>query len=549
MKRLRSAVSAIVLFLAVGSYAGQYQLKPATTTPPFKNPDGGQIQYTNATLPYVGSSSAWGQSHQNDLNFVDCRGTITTVWVWVPDKIPGTQTDDPLDTPPEEVIVHEKCTASYSGWYFLSGLGDGDCDNGLGFDPVETFEPFYMWGEEPVLLGYTFSGVSQGTRYKKRAGGAELIVECSPFGSAFIADGMCSASVNYGVQIISPKVTLYGVTDFTSPRAIKFITGQNIGATVSLVPSSGTSPYEEHPLGILANSHDWSIPSWDPFKNYVYGTSLGKLYDHTAADKKLATLEFYSNRAGSGQLICAFKVTQPPGARFEGGLPDIAAKSKPIESVRPEGDGWDVRTGSIFISGGYFWMGPGNGFPEGQNWTNVGITIPGGFPQEGTGAFCQLIKADRHLYRTLTAQGDFAKAFTHFIKSPYNALEALDAGFPYPHGGTWSLPNKGTGHDSPAQPLSWNPGDNYTLQWIKSTATDSFKTWAMFRPPSKDGRATTWIPIHSYTWNWSAVAEFLSGNWSLTSQSDPVPSEPDEDFDHPEWTRFSPSPFGFIGVP
>lgn len=140
MKRLRSAVSAIVLFLAVGSYAGQYQLKPATTTPPFKNPDGGQIQYTNATLPYVGSSSAWGQSHQNDLNFVDCRGTITTVWVWVPDKIPGTQTDDPLDTPPEEVIVHEKCTASYSGWYFLSGLGDGDCDNGLGFDPVETFD-------------------------------------------------------------------------------------------------------------------------------------------------------------------------------------------------------------------------------------------------------------------------------------------------------------------------------------------------------------------------------------------------------------------------
>jgi hypothetical protein len=158
VKRLRSAVSAIVLFLAVGSYAGQYQLKPSTTTPPFKNPDGGQIQYTNATLPYVGSSSAWGQSHQNDLNFVDCRGTITTVWVWVPDKIPGSQTDDPLDTPPEEVIVHERCTASYSGWYFLSGLGDGDCDNGLGFDPVETFEPFYMWGEELVLLGYSSAG-------------------------------------------------------------------------------------------------------------------------------------------------------------------------------------------------------------------------------------------------------------------------------------------------------------------------------------------------------------------------------------------------------
>lgn len=548
-RRMIMAVAFLMLLAGIAE-AGQYKLKPATQSPVFKNPSGGTIQYTNVTTTYTGGSGSWGASRQYDFSFVDAQGTITTVWEWVPDKIPGTQTDDSLDTPPEWVIVHEQSEASYSGWCFLSGMWIGACDNDLGFEVAETVEEMYTQGEEPGLSGYTFSGIAKGTRYKKRAGGAEISVTCNPFAAVAVVDGMCSAKVNYGVQIINPKIEVVGVTDFTTPaRAIKFITGQNIGATVSLQRSTGNQLYEEQHLGILQNSHRWTIPEWDSFKNYVYGEYLGKKYELAATDKEQAMLEFYSNKNGSGKLSCAFKVTEPAGAILEVDLPDLTAKSRTIESVRPDPDGWDVATGSIFLSGGYLCMGPGGGSAEGQQWTNVGISIPGGFPQQGTGGFCQLITADRRLYRTLTTQGVQAGAYTDFIKNPHNGLEGLDDGYPYPppHGGTWSLPNKGTGHDSPSQPLSWSPGDNYTLQWYKSTATDSFKTWAMFRPPSQGSRATTWIPIQSYIWTWSAVAE-LQGSWTITSQTVPTPSQPDEDFDHPEWTRFSPSPFGFIGA-
>lgn len=273
-RRMIMAVAFLMLLAGIAE-AGQYKLKPATQSPVFKNPSGGTIQYTNVTTTYTGGSGSWGASRQYDFSFVDAQGTITTVWEWVPDKIPGTQTDDSLDTPPEWVIVHEQSEASYSGWCFLSGMWIGACDNDLGFEVAETVEEMYTQGEEPGLSGYTFSGIAKGTRYKKRAGGAEISVTCNPFAAVAVVDGMCSAKVNYGVQIINPKIEVVGVTDFTTPaRAIKFITGQNIGATVSLQRSTGNQLYEEQHLGILQNSHVGRSRNGIPSRTMFTGNTL-----------------------------------------------------------------------------------------------------------------------------------------------------------------------------------------------------------------------------------------------------------------------------------
>lgn len=541
---------AFIMLLAGVSEAGQYKLKPSTPT--FKNPSGGTIQYTDVNTAYTGDSGSWGASRQYDTAFVDCDGTITTVWEWVPDKIPGTSTDDDLDTPPEWVIVHEQGEASYSGWYFLSGMGLGDCDNDLGFEVDETLAPWYMQGEEPTLIGYTFSGIAKGTRYKKQAGGAEITVTCSPFAGVAVIDGMCSAKVSYGVQIINPKVEVLGATDFTTPaRAIKFITGQNIGATLSLQRSLGNQLYEEQHLGILQNSHSWTIPEWDPFKSYTYG-SIGKRHNHSADDLKLVTLEFYSNANGSGQVTCSFKVTQPTGVKFEGGLPDATAKSKQIESVRPDFVEWHIADGTVtgFFPDLFSFFTDGNA-DYGQHWYDVEYSLSGGFGQVGQGAFCQLITPERHVFGTVSSTSppiDFVLLNPNTGQGA-NGIQARDHVFPYAVGPAplWTISGKGEAGDNPSQPTSV---PNQNLNWTKSTAHDTFEAWAMYKPPQKGDRTTTWIPMAKYTWQWRGTATNTANGWNLTGTTPSGLTSPRVTTNiHPEWDAVLASPFTSWGVP
>jgi hypothetical protein len=488
----------------------------------------------------------------------------------VPSRIPNPNPDaltdsdptndtiaDPLDTPPITVILVETCTATYGGQYFVpGGSGGGACDNGLGFGEVAFTSPMYMYeaadpdggGGTQTLIGYTFHGESKGTRYTKRAGGQTIQVTCSPLANAYAINGMCEASVSYSCSIIVPTVSLAGTTRFYDPHAIKFITGQRISATIS--PAGGGAPPASPDMGgglsIDPSSYSWSLTGdFDPFKDFTYG-SIGQRKEWLATDYKQAAFNFYANRQDSGKVLCDFKYVLPPGAKFAGGLPNFTAESREIDSVRPVLNDWEVRTGAVSLTISDFVFGAGGIANNGQQWLNVKVDLAQPFGDVGTAAFCQLINADRHLYRTTTIQNQP----THFIKDPHNKVEAtIDMGFPYPHGATWSIQNEGTGHDSPRQPLAYSWP--YTHIWHNSTASDSFQTYVMYRPPAQGGQPTTWIPIARYTWTWKGAAErtFANGIWSAYSL-DPgsrgtVTSAPRCTEIHPFWNKTSPSPFGF----
>lgn len=148
--------------LALSSHAGHYRLKAA----PPKNPSGGQIAYTNATVPYTNTASGYGASAIG-MDFVNCTGQITATFEWVPDNLPGTSTPDELDVYPSKVIAAEYCEATFEASYYLpAGGAVGDASNDLGFELDEDVEPIYIYEEgQPVLIGYTVRGVSKGTRY------------------------------------------------------------------------------------------------------------------------------------------------------------------------------------------------------------------------------------------------------------------------------------------------------------------------------------------------------------------------------------------------
>jgi hypothetical protein len=133
-----------------------------------------------------------------------------------------------------------------------------------------------------------------------------------------------------------------------------------------------------------------------------------------------------------------------------------------------------------------------------------------------------------------------------FVKDPNNGIKCLDAGYPYPFGGSWLVKNLGKGYDSPQQPIFWSPNDNGGTDWRRSSASDSFETWIMYMPPSVNSRPTAWIPIASYTWAWGGSATLATGAtvWTLNPGA-PTGGQPAESFVHPKWQDFSPGNFGF----
>ena len=91
------------------------------------------------------------------------------------------------------------------------------------------------------LMGWYFGGEVTGTRYTKIPGDLSITLECTPDARVQVTSGTCGASVEYRSGIVVPRVDLSGTTRFYEPHAIKFLTGQNIRATVSL----GVQPFGE----------------------------------------------------------------------------------------------------------------------------------------------------------------------------------------------------------------------------------------------------------------------------------------------------------------
>lgn len=504
-------------------------------------------------------------SYEGDQAFVTCQGTIITEWVWKPDQIEvppgsGNLIDDPLDTPPEWVIKAETCEGAYSGYYYIGGERGftGSCDNGLGFEAEETIEPIYIWDPiyGPILIGYAFAGTSKGTRYTCIPGGETITIDVTPYSQVTVTDGLCSAKVWYGSYIYAPFVELKGVTRFFDPHSIKFLTGQNIEATVRM--NGGGAPLPQGIVPVEPTSYQWSLSNEagvDVFKDYFTTDTVGVRTLLEGSDRTQSISHFYTNKDATTRVLCDLVIQFPQGAKLAGGPPYFQAKSKEIHSVRPQFEGSELVTGSVWLdlAGGRFTFGydpTSTNSGPGQVWREVQYKVPAPFDQVGDGCFVQLITADRHLWRTIAPQG---QGPIHFIKHPHNAVEALDTSFPYGLPGSlpmmWSLPGKGRFEDSPSQPLFWNAP--YTQWWYRSTADDTFRTWAMYRPPQKDGQPTVWIPMAEYAWAWGGVAErnpYPYGPWGLVSSYGLETQTPAHTFDFPEWNKFSPSPFDFIGI-
>ena len=130
-------------------------------------------------------------------------------------------------------------------------------------------------------------------------------------------------------------------------------------------------------------------------------------------------------------------------------------------------------------------------------------------------------------------------------------MEAIDTGMSYQFGTPWSISGKGSGVDSPAQPLTLNVP--FTHTWYRSKASDTFQTFAMYRPPPAVGsQPTTYIPIARYTWAWHGEAtrtQIPNTNqfnpWQLVSSGGGASGAAREFFDHQSWNGISPGTFGF----
>lgn len=164
------------------SWAGSYQPLQGQG---IKNPQGGSFTSAIGTVAYGGTMMGYGGTVEDD-HLVTMSGEITATWVWVRDRVPnpdpGALTDgnpnndtveDPLDVPPEEVIVVQYCRVTYMGAYFLTGSGlddgEGTCSNGLGSPIQSEYTPFYYTDASgnQILWGYGFSGESEGHKSEK----------------------------------------------------------------------------------------------------------------------------------------------------------------------------------------------------------------------------------------------------------------------------------------------------------------------------------------------------------------------------------------------
>lgn len=363
----------------------------------------------------------------------------------------------------------------------------------------------------------------------------------------------------YEARIIVPRVHLTGTTRFENfdPPRIQFLTGQQIKAEVQFVAPPGNIPQHLANPGIATRR--WSIgysegeqENWGEFKDYLVSHSSvnphlstgQKVFLMGLGDRSGQLFYFYTNNsepaAIPGKVKCA-AILAPPGPeqRYAGGLPSILVESLVVSSVKPLMPPGQPVLGQATIFNDYLmFAGPG------ILWPNINIQVPD-FGQVGEGAICQLITADRHVYRTVI-DPNLPDAFSHFIKQYWNGVESLDIDLPYPFDGSWNLAQgHGNYQDSPGNPLSLNYPN--TLQWTKSTAHDTFKTWVMYRPPQNNNLGHVWIPIAKFEWNWKAEANWSGTAWVVQPQGSSV-TNPEPTSLHPTWAKKTIYHFPFTGV-
>ena len=71
--------------------------------------------------------------------------------------------------------------------------------------------------------------------------------------------------------------------------------------------------------------------------------------------------------------------------------------------------------------------------------------------------------------------------------------------------------------------VSWSPGGNNTAEGYQGYNTvavhDKFSTWVMYMLPAVSSQGTIWVPLQSYSWDWSFTGQWLNSQWTETAAS------------------------------
>ena len=416
-----------------------------------------------------------------------CSGTITATFTWQPASGQTAQSDPP----PSQVFITENGLAqANSSQNYSPPPAGGAISNGLG----QTMNPI---SQTPPSNGYsTASGSCQSTKYSTKSGGQTVTITCSPSASAS-GNVYNHCEVRYSASIAFVSVGLTGTTLVNG--ANQALTGQQITASLS-IPAPFT----------LQAVRTWSAPG-DTFKTYNPTLASNQFVALAGTDFSQPTLSFYDKKKESVAVSCSAKVLMPNGT-----IVTVTAKAPKIQFQKPTLTRWDIATGFVQLyqedqNGQQYWgLGPDPAVVPsedyGEQWKNVTITVPSPFAG-GQGCFAQLITPDRNQYT-------FADPNTAVAIGNDNGVQGLDGIFPYDHNAPWTVPAAGKDGDSPAI-LALRVASNTSI--AKTTANDSFKTWVMYMPPAVGSQGTVWIPLKSYTWNWSATVSWMNNQWTLTS--------------------------------
>lgn len=488
-----------------------------------------------------------------DNNYLDAKmsGTVTAKLKWVP----TTGMDATSDPPSSTVIVTEYAGASARG-----GSGVGKADDG--------------WGDTSNQGGYPGSGSSSGyasssgTHYEVKDGSSGTITVTSGPMSASTPDNTTpDANGNFsGLGVLVSA----GFSVFPNPLAVSLSgTTDSGGSKMALTGQGVTAQLNGAPGNV--SSYTWSFDGGTPIKNWdtsssqtvpLAPTDLSQT-DTSGNGISVAPISFYYTKAGSLTVTCTVNFTLPdgkPGTK--------AVKSSSITYKKPTVN-WTVDTPFNGLTSGFFYGYTDYAFGALELWGPIKITEPASFAKGGTGTGCivQIATLDRSCTRsdTTTTYSNLTVRNNDGTMSSVKAPTGLDVGFPYPYGYdwkpdgtltpndvnyTWKASGKGYAADKPFQPYRLKDL-NDGFEWYASKAKDSFDTYVMYQPPSKDGQGTIYVPLQKLTWKWGGTSDLLprippaTGKSWHTSPGPPdfTPGKPEKAEDYPSWTLTIPRGF------
>ncbi len=325
----------------------------------------------------------------------------------------------------------------------------------------------------------------------------------NPNGTSFVGTGLCSAGV--GSITISASAPTVAITGTYNPSVgdYRVLTGQQITATLSGTIGTVTNYIWKQPSGTCFKTYNQNAPS-----NQWVQLGSADLSGPAAGSTTVAPLAFYDSAAENLTVTCTVNLTAPDGKTNLG----ITANSPTVKVEKPTAT-WTIQTGTVqpWVQAGYFGLlaAPGTGYPGGEYWQSAVITVPPPF-SGGVGCFAQLITPDFEMLQD---------GSTTPVVGSNNNLQGLDNLFPYP-GSQWTLPNPGTQSDRPAFGVAGVNSPQYQ-GWNTATGNYSFVTWMMYQPTGG-----IWVPLQSYTWNWSCTVKWLNSQWTITASSPTAPAQP-----------------------